>query len=405
MKLSFITLILRRKALCIALFVTAFFAGTVICCLHLCIKHMEKQIENVLDNTTVNCAVTNLSGTQSDHLSLPNWTVELFIESDANNVSPPDVPFTDYLKDIQLKVSMDGELAVTKQFVDVSGITSFSADRSFRTEDISIMWFEGFDESVFKGSKKVCLLPADYYSENDVGSTNITVTFYGKYNRAISVSKELTVAGVYSGEQKTVYCPWDVVSDVYVEVNGYISADCIYATIRDNRRISEFKKLCVSSYFVEPDPKGTPQVWGASPLYDYYPYAFAVYDEVLNDTIGMLQRNRTIFSACQKIVVGVTLIMGMVVGNLSMRQQRKELALKYLLGCSRIRIFCEASIAHLSLNFIGVATAIGIAVLLMRLVPPWNTVLSAYGANYIGAVIAARKIFGKSDILLLTKEE
>ena len=39
---------------------------------------MAARIEEVYDNLEVRCSVTNLTGTQSDQLNLPDWVLRLF---------------------------------------------------------------------------------------------------------------------------------------------------------------------------------------------------------------------------------------------------------------------------------------------------------------------------------------
>lgn len=395
---------LRRKKLCVVVWVIAFVTSALLYGFHVGDRVMDRQIEDVLDNSVVTCAVTNLTGTQSDYLELLDWTVSLFQRPTEHTVHVPETSFLDYVKDIQIKVSTKG--SIFGQKVDVLGITALEADRSYFAQENTIVWLGGYDETVFSGDAAACVVSEDIYRSfcaGDGGSEDVLLVIVGKYNEKITTELELTVAGICNGKQTTVYCPWETAIRAYRTVNGTANADCIYATITDNRRIEEFKERCASEYFAEVDPKGQPQLWEKSPIYEYYPYAFAIYDETMNQTLASLRRNQSIFRLCQKLIVVLTLGTGFVIGNLTTKQRQRELALQYVLGLPGGRIFTEVWVEHLTVCGTGIVLAIMVLLILFWTAPPWGYLLAAFGANCLGVAAAAAPVLINDDILLQVK--
>lgn len=388
--------------MCIFVCLIAIVTSTLLSGLHAGDISMDRKIQDVYDNTVVTCAVTNLTGTQSDHLELPPWAVNLFLEDSEDRVHVPETSFLDYIKDVQMKVTMDAKLSGQK--VDMVGITALSADRSLRPEESTIQWQDGFDETVFSGTEPVCLVTEDVYQIVSSGeSDTLTITIHGAHNSELTTQLKLTIVGVCSGKQNTIYCPWKVGVPAYTEVNGGQNADCIYATVADNRKINEFKERCAYQYFAKVDPKGTPQPWESSPIYENYPFAMAIYDEMLSKTVSSLQQNQTIYRLCQKIIVLLTLGIGFVIGNLSTKQRQKEFALQYVLGLPKARIFSELWVEHFLINGSGFAAGILVFWLVTGMTPPWVMLASAFGAGCVGMALAAWRGLSGKDILQLVK--
>lgn len=394
----------RRKKMCLFVCLIAMVTSTLLSGLHAGDLAMERKIQDVYDNTVVTCAVTNLTGTQSDHLDLPFWAVDLFLESSENRIHVPETSFLDYVKDVQMKTTMDGSLS--GQSVDVVGITALSADPSLRPEETTITWVDGFDDTVFSGTQPVCLVTEDVYrsvKSTQKDASKVSVTIHGIYNREMTTELNFTIAGVCTGKQSTLYCPWEIAAPAYTKVNGSLHADCIYATIGDNRTIEEFRQRCAEHYFATVDPKGTPQLWESSPIYETYPFAMAIYDEMLTQTVSSLQKNQTIYRLCQNILVVLALGIGFVIGNLSTKQRQKEFALQYVMGLPKGRIFAELWVEHILVNGSGFVLGILGFWLLSGTTPPWAFLVSAFGAGCIGVALAAWRGLRGKDIAQLVK--
>lgn len=393
----------RRKTNCLVNFLIAFIASLLLYYMHIGECTMSNQIDNVYEQSTISCAVTNLTGTQSDNLNLSYWVVDLFSEPLDDAVHTPETSFLDYIKDVQFKITMQG--MISGQSIEIIGITSLSADRSFRPEENTITWFDKFDESVFKGTKAICVVTEDIYQQliTDGDYANLTLEVHGKYNQDVISKVDLEIAGICSGKKNTVYCPWGIASTIYTSINGKISADCIYATIINNREIAEFEEKCVQKYFAEVDPYGEPQAWDESSMYDTYPYAFAIYDDTLNQTVASLQQHQSIYRLCQKMIIILTMGIGFIIGNLSTKQRQNEIALQNVLGLSISRIFAEVWLEHLIISCTGFVTSITTIWCITSMMPPWENLLASFGTNCIGVTIAIYHVLNKRDVLQVIK--
>lgn len=322
----------RRKKMCFVVGLSALIAGVLVFGFHIGSISMSRQIEEVIDNSVVTCAVTNLTGTQQDGLMLPDWAANLFRETTAESVHIPQTSFMDYVKDVRMKFSMEADSPYGS--TQVFGVTSVYADKSISPQENRIDWLNGFDDSVFESDTQVCVVSEDLYSllqQSDNVQLSLAVKARNSKDRTADLT--MTIAGVVHGKTGAVYCPWGEASKVCLELNGHLSVDCISATIKENSRIEEFKENCASVYFAAVDPRGVPQPWEASPIYDSYPYALEVYDKTLNETVGTLENGMTVFRICQIAVVILTLGMGFIVGNLSVKHRQKSLRSKIYLGC------------------------------------------------------------------------
>ena len=68
----------KRTGLCLVVVLTALAFSLALCMLQRSRDQMAVRIEEVYDNLEVRCSVTNLTGTQSDRLNLPEWVLRLF---------------------------------------------------------------------------------------------------------------------------------------------------------------------------------------------------------------------------------------------------------------------------------------------------------------------------------------
>lgn len=394
----------RRKKMCIVVGLSALIAGVLVFGFHIGSMSMSRQIEEVIDNSVVMCAVTNLTGTQQEGLMLPDWAANLFRETTSESVHIPQTSFMDYVKDVRMKFSMEADSAYGS--TQVLGVTSVYADKSITPQENMIEWQNGFDDSVFESDAQVCVVSEELNSllqQSD--NVQLSLTVKARTNKDRTADLTMTVVGVVHGKSGVVYCPWGASSKVCLELNGHLSVDCISATIKDNRRIDEFKAKCASVYFASVDPRGVPQPWEASPIYDSYPYALEVYDKTLNETVGTLENGMTVFRICQIAVFILTLGMGFIVGNLSIKHRQKELALQNVLGlpCRSIysEIFVEFIIVCLSCLAFGVAAL----AIIFRESPPWIYIFAVIAASCLGVMIGAIPILTNKDILMMAKKE
>lgn len=395
---------LRRKKMCIIVGLSVFIAGVLVFGFHLGGLSMARQIDEVIDNSIVTCAVTNLTGTQQDGLMLPDWAANLFRDTTSESVHVPKTSFMDYVKDVRMKFSMEADSPYGSTLV--FGVTSIYADRSVTPQENMIDWLDGFDDSLFESDAEVCVVSDDLYALlQQSGSNKLILSVKAWNSKERTADLTLTVAGVLHGKSESVYSPWAPASKVCLDLNGHLSVDCISATIKDNRRIDEFKAKCASVYFAFVDPRGVPQPWEASPIYDSYPYALEVYDQTLNETTKRLENGIMVFQICQIAVVILTLGMGFIVGNLSVKHRQKELALQNVLGLPRSSIYSEVFVEFAIVSFSCLAICVAALAIIFRESPPWIHIFAVLAASCLGVTIGAIPILTNKDILLMAKKE
>lgn len=394
----------RRKHLCLLVGLSALLAGALVFALHLGIRSLERQVEAVIDNSVVTCAVTNLTGTQDDYLMLPDWAANLFQETTPESVHIPETSFLDYVRDVRMKFSMEADSIYGA--VQVLGVTAIHADRSLSPQENEIEWLKGFDDSVFAGDDAACVLSEDLYSlwrQEDVEALTLKVKARNSKDRTAVLTGK--VAGVLHGKRGAVYFPWTPAAKVCHELNGNLSVDCISATIKDNRKIKAFREKCADVYFARVDPHGNPQPWTASPIYENYPFALEIYDRTMNETVERLTSGIRVFRICQWIVAGLILALSLIVGNLSVKHRQRELALQSVLGLSQTRIYAEILTEYALLSVLSLSLGTAVLALLFRTAPPWGILAAIMGASCLGATCGALPILTNRDILLLTKTE
>lgn len=390
MKQPFLLRQMRGRApVCIGVAVLNFALALLLYSLYAGDVRMEQEIDAVYRQKTVTCSVTNLTGTQSDSLALPEWVIRLFLGDETFRADPHEIPFQNYIADPQAKVTLHGTLRETP--VSLVGLTSLQPARELRAEEgCVITWLDGYSEEILSTQAAVCLLPEELYRQVRLeAGQNLTLTAVGTYHGASTAQLTVSVAGTYSGAaQDAIYLPWKCATELCKAVNGHVQADCISATIQDNRKIDEFWEVCAGRYFVKPDPEGTPVSWDSSPVYETYPYALAVYDDGLVETVNSLQHHQKIFRLCISLLVALTAVLGVVVSHLIFKHRERELALQQLLGLSKLQIFIANWLELLGLHLTGLAAGVLSVWLACKVAPPWHILGLFLAANCLGTVIA-----------------
>lgn len=317
-------------------------------------------IEDVYANTRVVCTVTNLRGTQSTALSLPSWVPMLFMEDlEVEGMPKPQDPFYDYVTDVQAGVQVTCTLYGSN--VTLLGMTGLEAEPLLLPENGgTIFWREGFDESIFSGTEEVCIAPVGYDSD--------TLAFLLTSSTGETQRRELTVAGNCS-IGNFFCCPWEVGREMSVFTMGYFNTDRLSATFRDNRKIGEFWQNLGSRYFAEPNRAGDPTPWESSSIYENYPYALAIYDDILNATVEKLERNQKILTAASYLVLAASFGTAALGGFLTLRSRSQELKLQYIMGVSRRKLLLAAVAEQGVLSLGGVLTGAAAFALIFRYAP------------------------------------
>lgn len=376
----------RRIGLCLVTVLAALVFALALCLLHRSAGQMSRQIEAVYDNLEVRCAVTNLTGTQSDALDLPDWVLCVFDQELAGKDYNSHLSLSAYVRDVQCRCSVVCTSPQNNVRYTLSGISGLGAEGALLpSAGAVIRWQDGYSEDFFQGNENALLLPAELEAQltDEEGQIVLEV---GGGEEPVVVSFQ--VAGVYTGGAGRLYCPWKVGRDLCVRANGYLRLDSVSAAIRNNRRIEEFWENQASRCFVKPSKDGKPVPWDASPIYQTYPYALAIYDDTLVKTVEQLQRNRQLLQIVSGLILAASFGVSAVYSFLTLRHRRRELKLQYILGQKPEDILCCALLEHGMLCLIGAVMGVGIFCFALRDAPHLVAVIAFWFASLGGTALA-----------------
>ena len=147
----------KRTSLCLVVVLTALAFSLALCMLQRSRAQMAARIEEVYDNLEVRCSVTNLTGTQSDQLNLPDWVLRLFDgEKTYGNFQDNDL-FAPYVRDVQVRSTVYCTTPGGQDRLTLSGVTGLKADSSLlASSGCTVIWREGFGEDMFRGGASPC---------------------------------------------------------------------------------------------------------------------------------------------------------------------------------------------------------------------------------------------------------
>ena len=135
----------KRTSLCLVVVLTALAFSLALCMLQRSRDQMAARIEEVYDHLEVRCSVTNLTGTQSDQLNLPDWVLRLFDgEKTYGNFQDNDL-FAPYVRDVQVRSTVYCTTPGDQDRLTLSGVTGLKADSSLlASSGCTVIWREGF---------------------------------------------------------------------------------------------------------------------------------------------------------------------------------------------------------------------------------------------------------------------
>ena len=376
----------KRTSLCLVVVLTALAFSLALCMLQRSRDQMAARIEEVYDNLEVRCSVTNLTGTQSDQLNLPDWVLRLFDEEKTYGNFQDNDLFAPYVRDVQVRSTVYCTQPDSQDRLTLSGVTGLKADRSLlASSGCTVVWREGFGEDMFRGRGFSLLLPEEQAHLVD-GDGYVTLEFTGV--EGDNIQHRFLAAGTYTGGSGRLYCSWWVVRQLCEETYGGLTLVSLSAAMADNRKIGEFWDGYASRYFVAPTKDGTPVPWEGSRLYRTYPFALAIYDDVLVKTVEQLQQNQRLLGLVSWLLGLASFGVGAVFSILLLRHRSRELKLQFILGQSRGSILVWALTEHGILSLLGVIIGAGGFWLAFRTAPAWGPVAGFWVMNLAGTALA-----------------
>ncbi len=326
-------------------------------------RQMGERIEEVRRFLPVRWSVTNPQGTQQNDLSITEDLLALF-RADPEQEKDSFRPYIHkMLFSTQLLCNLDD---------DNVRILGISKD-DLLPQSIEVTWGDDYDIGEFGGSGMWVLAP------EGTGET-VTLDFYYVGNmwpqegrRTIPVT--FTVAGTHTG--KDYYMPFNAGLELSYQLWGRYTAQHISGVFKNNLKIDEFWETLGSKYFLEPSPK-----------YDSNErkLGFAIYDELMIETIEKLQQNQTMLSLASVLLMVVSFGVGFVFSFLTLRNRIRELWLCYILGMGRIRILWGSLAEHMLLSLMGIG--IGAGTYKLFLGPPSSNLPLFFVVSLLGTAIA-----------------
>ncbi len=448
----------RLKRLPISAIAVLLFAAVItmiICALHASNEAELRNYEEVWQSVPITVTVTDPKGGNDGKLLIKSWVLDLFERDepikiyDASNFEKYDKPseffrtevpvelsLTEYVKDVQVFVKRPIDTINGTNFTSAAGttmlygITSIPCDKQLLPEyGCQITWYEGYDENVFSGDELLCIVPEGMVENYDKGGEvdlyltgNSGTPVFRLDENGEQVMKDghpiidfpkteynctLKIVGTYTeGDGKSIYCPYSIVKQVYDELGEIIIVRSLSATLKDNRRLDEFREK-MSLCFLEPAPDGKKTSWGGmidvglSTKYTEKSYAYAIDidDNNLFDLSAILEDSIKFNRTVTVFVVILSVISGFLVGFLMVRRRKREILLMRMVGESNARVYVGFALEQMICIILGIA--IGGAYYM------WNPMdkLAIFAVAYFVALSFALVIFMSKKLIRNVKED
>lgn len=388
---------------CMALILLSLSLVLLICILDDTIVKKEIQLDEVYKNLDVECVVSNLRGTQTDNLNIPNYILSLFLSDETIYQGiKDDIPFSSYIKNLELKLTMKYELLDEEEKVyiknmdsadDLIGLTQTSADKFIAKEsNITITYFDNYNESLFLLEDSICIVSKAVYEElpkDEEGNCFLRLAVGDISARDETfVEQRLKVVGTYTGDSKTIYCPWSIIEALSIQITGLSHADSLRFRIKDNHQIDTFKEL-LSRYFTYVDNTGTLKEHTGSNILTHYTHAITVYDGTLNKTVSILKDNIRVLEILRPILIIISFLIGFVASFLFVRNRKQEFAIMRSLGTKKSMVFGEVFIEQFSFVMAGIILGLVAYFIIyqFKVKPPWGNIVILMLCYLLGSSI------------------
>lgn len=320
-----------------AIFLFAVVIAFALCALHHGNEAAQEEYENICAQVKIRCTVTNLTGNQSDQLTIYHGILGLFTGNFVNTPERIPAVFADFLEDVQVKGST--EIVVNGDSYTLTGITSVEVESRLRPENqCTIFWNEGVDETVFGTAEALCIIPRALEeklvkAELPTDTLPITINTQSQYEQAYE--GELPVTGVYAGkDETTIYCPWDAYVAILRSMNRYEKASSLYATLKNNEEL-ELLRETAAEYLAVPDPNLAGKMTDEKGNY----LALDINDSALVRARTNLENSMQVNTVASTLVFVLATVSGAFIGFLVVRSRKREIALMRTLGTSDLRIY------------------------------------------------------------------
>ena len=341
------------------------------------------------------------------------------VEEIMNETEPIELSLSEYVKNVQIKKAYEMTEVNGRDCSDSNliGITSMSCVPELDpARGCEIVWYEGYDESIFDGDELLCLIPEDKIDRYDNGNGEAEIYFKISSKKITYVDGQpvrdeveyreyrctLKIAGTHKGKDyKGIYCSLPVFDQVCSELDVTVGIDAMSMTLADNSRLDEFREK-MSFCLTEADPDAELKKWGsyANTWYnEYYDRALDIDDEHLKEMYISLEESIEHTRRVTQMILAVAAVMSLVIACLAICSRKRDEALMRRFGESKIRVCARLMIEQMVCVLIGII--LGGAYFL------WKPIvkLSIFALIYLVALTFAIAILMSKKPIKTDKEE
>lgn len=351
-----------------------------------------REIYNQID---VTCMVTDLRGTKSDGLYLSNLMVGEFTEALPWAKESKLLPLIEDVK-IKSRHPLSG-LQADRMLVGINSLKI--APELWPENGCTIFWNGGFDTSMFETSGLVCIIPQALVKELTRGQEQgaqveqipihlkLEDAYWNHFPEPGDYHGTMQVAGVYEGgDQKTVYCAWITLMEIWDEMGQCESATAISATLRNNDQVQALRQAAAAVDLAEPNPNADPSdSW----------LALDIDDSKLQQADLTLRNSLRVNQLSALLVFVLSAGAGFLIGFLMIRGRKKEISLMRTIGTPNGKIYLSFVTEQMLCLVLGV---------LFGAAAPLHQ-LGIFLAVYFVGLSIALLVFLRKNLLTTIKEE
>lgn len=360
-----------------------------LCALQTANEAAQARYDQMYDSIPVEVSVTNLSGTRSDNLEIPGWVMGLF---DGEGVFTLDL--ADFVTDLQVKLRLPITEGPAHTLIGISSLEI--ASELSQEQNGSVIWRDGYDESILQSGDMVCIVPESLSERN-----KIRLVFQHKLDSGEFREYEcgLTVVGTYVSDkgEGMLFCPLEVTEIIHQKLGQDRQIDAIRGRLKNNRDLAAFEKQA-GYWFASPNPTGAKTPWNFGG-YAYYPYALDVDDSLLKAAALSLENSLFINGVCTWLILVISAGAGFFISFLMIRQRKREIALMRTLGTGTGSILAGILVEQTALLLVGAVLG-GVWF-------GWNPKerIGLFCGVYFAGLISALAVFLKNNLLRAIKED
>lgn len=347
--------------------------------LHGLTQQQAQALADFVADSRIRCIVTDSQGMNQTSLGMKTSTAYMLLQ---------DEQYTQHIRDLEMQ--SDVTLVLPEKH-GAHGILSTSSDPGLsEVEGVTITFYPGYTEEVFRGKDRVCLLPEHLLETWPDGVVTI--------ERVEGEPINLTIIGIIKGTTANIYyVPYGMSWSDTVSVSSPVQR-CSFA-LRDNTRLDEAKETFYAELFQIPKLTNN---FGGKP-------GLLILDETYLSTKAEMESNLQLLNILQPVLLVLVGCVGLLTGHLTTRSRIKEFAVMRCLGMKKGKIFRLAILEQLVLSLLGLALGLVLGIVVSgRDALVLQAVLNAVAVALIflvGTGLSATKIAGINVMKLMKVED